>query len=182
MSKLTSKNAKKTLKKNFVESKYNSYVASAHTAADNLVDSLYSQEMVAANTTSGSGLVNLPLVQPENSFIEDIIVICTADASFDAGLIGLRAGTTVGGVDIIAADDNAITGSTTAMLAGIGTSIHSKIQASLSGQAALTLVANSVYSTTERTIHVQVSHSVDGGGFDTNTGQYTGILKYVKLA
>ena len=70
---------------------------SIKTTYDNLVDSLYQVEVGHANTTSGSGVVNLSTVQPANTFLEDVIVICTSGVGFDAASLGVRIGTSVGG-------------------------------------------------------------------------------------
>jgi len=152
---------------------------SIKTTYDNLVDSLYQVEVGHANTTSGSGVVNLSTVQPANTFLEDVIVICTSGVGFDAASLGVRIGTSVGGGTIENLYNALEPASSEAITAGIGTSIHGKIQASLAGQAALTLEPGTVYSATQRTIHTQVSAST--GGFDDNNGEFTVAMRYVQL-
>ena len=144
-----------------------------------LVDSLYQVEVAHANTTSGSNVVNLSTVQPANSFLEDVIVICTSTANFDTAGLGVRIGTSVGDGTIedlrLALEPE----SSTEITAGVGTSIHQKIQQSLQGNAQLVLTAGQVYTTTERTIHTQVSAST--GGFEDNAGEFTVAMRYVQL-
>ena len=138
---------------------------------NNLVDSLYQVEVAHANTTSGSGVVNLSTVQPANTFLEDVIVICTSAVGFDAAALGVRIGTSVGDGTIENLPLALEPGSSETIAAGVGTSIHSKIQDSLGGNAPLILTAGTVYSATQRTIHTQVSAST--GGFDDNDGEFT---------
>lgn len=150
---------------------------------NNLVDSLYQVEVAHANTTSGSGVVNLSTVQPANTFLEDVIIICTSGVGFDAASLGARIGTAVGGTQILepaAASNTCLEpGASEAITAGVGTSIHDKIRTSLAGNATITLKAGSVYTDTERTIHTQVSASA--GGFDDNNGEFTVAMRYVQL-
>ena len=50
----------------------------------NLVGSLMcSTYSNVVNTTSGSGVVNIPIVQPANTVIEDIIPICTTGSKIE---------------------------------------------------------------------------------------------------
>lgn len=132
-----------------------------------------------ATTTSASGVVNIELVQPANTILEDIIVLCTAASSHDTATIGFRAGTAVGGEQVVAGVANAVAGSGTSTAIGQGTSIHSKVATSLQGGAAITLVAGAGYTSTERTIHCQISAST--GAFDTDTGAFRVIGKYYNL-
>jgi hypothetical protein len=146
----------------------------------NLVGSLMcSTYSNVVNTTSGSGVVNIPIVQPANTVIEDIIPICTTGTSHDTATIGFKVGTAEGGAQVVAAVNNAITGSGTSVAAGVGTSIHTKVQTSMGGGAALTIAPGAGYSATERTIYAQVSGST--GGFDTDAGAFRVIAKYYNL-
>jgi len=146
----------------------------------NLVGSLMcSTYSNVVNTTSGSGVVNIPIVQPANTVIEDIIPICTTGTSHDTATIGFKVGTAEGGAQVVAAVNNAITGSGTSVAAGVGTSIHTKVQTSMGGGAALTIAPGAGYSSTERTIYAQVSGST--GGFDTDAGAFRVIAKYYNL-
>jgi hypothetical protein len=88
----------------------------------NLVGSLMcSTYSNVVNTTSGSGVVNIPIVQPANTVIEDIIPICTSGTSHDSATIGFKVGTAEGGAEVVAAVANAIAGSGTSVTAGQGT-------------------------------------------------------------
>ena len=157
------------------------------TAMSHLLDTAQTQTpSPIGTTTSGSGVVNLQLVQPANTILEDIVVLCTTAASLAqvddtaAGDVGFKAGTTEGGTDIMAGVGNAITGSGNAVKVGQGSSIHAKVQTSLEGDGALTLAAGSGYTSTERTVHCQVSCSIDTR-FDTDTGAFRVIGKYYNL-
>jgi hypothetical protein len=133
----------------------------------NLVGSLMcSTYSNVVNTTSGSGVVNIPIVQPANTVIEDIIPICTSDTGHDSATLGFKVGTAEGGTQIVAAVTNAISGLGTSVTAGQGASIHSKITTSLQGSGSLTITPGEGYSAYERTIYAQVSGST--GGFDTD--------------
>ena len=137
-------------------------------------------------TTSGSGVVNIPIVQPANTVLTDCVVLCTADAALaSANLVGLRIGTTAGAVDIAAAVNNAFNkgGATLdTIAAGKGTSIHAKIAASLSGSDFTFAAYPAVYTATERTLHVQISGSTgDTDTFNTNTGAFKPILHFERL-
>lgn len=150
----------------------------AESAFDNLVDSLYQVETAHANTTSGSGVVNLSVTQPANSYIEDIAVVCTSNAAFDTAHIGTRVGTTQGGTQILNVS-HSITGSTTATTVGTGTSTVAKTQLALQGNAVLDITAGQAYTATARTIHTQVSAS--DGGFKNNNGEFTVAVSYIQL-
>ena len=131
------------------------------------------------NTVSESGVVNIPITQPANTVIEDIIPICTTGTSHDTALIGFKVGTAEGGTQIVDAVTDAIAGSGTSVAAGQGTSIHVKIQTSMQGDAPLIIVPGAGYTATDRTIYCQVSAST--GAFDTNTGAFRVIAKYYNL-
>jgi hypothetical protein len=153
-------------------------------AVDSLLDTAQtSTPSPSVNTTSGSNVVNIPLIQPANTALEDIIVLCTAATSHDTATIGFRAGTTAyGDQQIITGSDSgtsSIAGSGTSTTVGQGTSIHSKIATSLQGGGPHTIIAGSGYTTEERTIYCQVSGST--GAFDTDTGAFRVIGKYYNL-
>ena len=103
----------------------------------NLVNSVMcSTYSNVVNTTSGSGVVNIPIVQPANTVIEDIIPICTAGASHDAASVGFKVGTTEGSAEVVAAVVNAISAaSAETTAAGQGSSIHLKVATSMGGPA-----------------------------------------------
>lgn len=146
-----------------------------------LVDSLYTTEIASGLTISESGVVTLQTTQPANSYIEDIAVVCTANAAFDSAELGIRVGTAEGGAQIVNVDYSSSLepGSSDATTAGIGTSTVAKTQVALQGNKALDLVAGQAYSATERVIYTQVSAST--GAFTTNTGEFTAAVTYVKL-
>jgi len=179
MAKVTNSQLKTQLKKNLVESKYQSYVDTANSSLDNLVDSVYQISTKTVLTTSGSGVVNIPITQPANSIIEDVIVTCTEATSHDTAVVGFKMGTAEGGNQIVTDVVNAIAGSGTSVAAGKGTSTVAKLATALGGGAAITLTADSGYTSSGRTLHAQVSSST--GGFDTNTGEFTVALKYISL-
>ena len=156
------------------------YKKSVKTAQSNLLDTVMcSTYSDIVNTVSESGVVNIPITQPANTVIEDIIPICTADTSHESATIGFKVGTAEGGAQVVEAVTNAITGSGTLVAAGVGTSIHTKIRTSMDGGADLTIVKGAGYSATERTIYAQVSASA--GAFDTDTGAFRVIAKYYNL-
>jgi hypothetical protein len=146
----------------------------------NLIGSLMcSTYSDVVNTTSGSGVVNIPIVQPANTVIEDIIPICTLDTGHDSATMGFKVGTTEGSAEVVAAVTNAISGLGTSVTAGQGASIHSKITTSLQGSGSLTITPGAGYSAYERTIYAQVSGST--GGFTDNNGAFRVIAKYYNL-
>lgn len=155
--------------------------ASIESAYTDLVDSLYQVEVAHANTVSGSGVVNLSVTQPANSFIEDVIIICTANAAFSTSGLGARVGTSAGDGTILNSFVCLEPNSSTGINAGVGTSIHDKIRLSLAGNATISLSAGEVYTATKRTIHTQVSASVDTFGFTNDNGEFTVAVKYVQL-
>lgn len=146
---------------------------------ENLVDSVSTTEAVSGLTVSESANVTIPLLQPPGTIIEDIVVVCTSDASYDSALLGFRAGTTEGGVDIVAGTSNSFSSTATSLAAGKGISTVTKLRTALGGNADITTVANSGYTSTPRILYAQVSQSA--GAFDTNTGEFTAVLKYIKL-
>ena len=156
------------------------YKETATPIYNNLVDSLYSTEVVSENTVSESHEVTLQVIQPANSIIEDVVVVCTSDASLDSGVIGLKVGT--GGTDseqIVAANNTALLGSAgTSLDAGKGTSTVDTFRTALGGGALIALVADSPFTDSERTVTATVSASAD---FDTDTGEFTLALKYLQL-
>tara|TARA_B110000211_G_C13787020_1_gene424522 strand:- start:7 stop:546 length:540 start_codon:yes stop_codon:yes gene_type:complete len=148
----------------------------------NLVGSLMcSTYSNVVNTTSGSGVVNIPIVQPANTVIEDIIPICTSAASFDAASLGfLVSSGSHGAEDVVLPVVNAIAvGSSESTPPGQGSSIHGKVVTSMGGGAPLVITPAAGYTATERTLYTQVSGST--GGFDNNTGAFRVIIKYYNL-
>lgn len=148
----------------------------------NLVGSLMcSTYSNVVNTTSGSGVVNIPIVQPANTVIEDIIPICTSAASFDAASLGfLVSSGSHGAEDVVLPVVNAIAvGSSESTPPGQGSSIHLKVATSMGGGAPLVITPAAGYTATERTLYTQVSGST--GGFNTNTGAFRVIIKYYNL-
>ena len=157
------------------------YKTSAQSAQSDLLDTVMcSTYSNIVNTVSESGVVNIPITQPANTVIEDIIPICTADTSHDSATIGFKVGTAEGGAQVVAAVEDAILAPAgTAVTAGAGTSIHAKVQTTMGGGAPLIITPGAGYSATERTIYAQVSASA--GGFDTDTGAFRVIAKYYNL-
>ena len=148
----------------------------------NLVGSLMcSTYSNVVNTTSGSGVVNIPIVQPANTVIEDIIPICTSAASFDAASLGfLVSSGSHGAEDVVLPVVNAIAvGSSESTPPGQGSSIHGKVVTSMGGGAPLVITPAAGYTATERTLYTQVSGST--GGFNNNTGAFRVIIKYYNL-
>ena len=146
---------------------------------DTVMCSTYSD---VVNTVSGSGTVNIPLIQPANTVLEDIIPICTAATSHDTGVIGFKVGNAAfGGTQIVDAVVNAIAGSGGTTAVGQGSSIHDKVRTSLQGGAALAIVAGAGYTATERTIYCQVSASAGPSYFKDNNGAFKVIAKYYNL-
>ena len=146
----------------------------------NLVGSLMcSTYSNVVNTISGSGVVNIPIVQPANTVIEDIIPICTTGASHDNAFIGFKVGISEGTDDVVAAVDNAISDEATSTAAGQGSSIHGKVATSMGGGSALLITQQAGYTPTERTINAQVSGST--GGFTNSDGAFRVIIKYYNL-
>jgi hypothetical protein len=148
------------------------------TLVDTAMSSTYSN---VVNTTSGSGVVNIPIVQPANTVIEDIIPICTSAASFDAASLGfLVSSGSHGAEDVVLPVVNAIAvGSSESTSPGQGSSIHGKVATSMGGGAPLVITPAAGYTATERTLYCQVSGST--GGFATNTGAFRVIAKYYNL-
>ena len=148
----------------------------------NLVGSLMcSTYSNVVNTTSGSGVVNIPIVQPANTVIEDIIPICTVGASHDDGDVGFKVGLSEGTDDVVSAVVNAIQNDSTSTAAGQGTSIHQKITTSMGGGAPLIITQQAGYTSTERTINAQVSASAGPSYFKDNDGAFRVIIKYYNL-
>ncbi len=149
---------------------------------DAVMCSTYSE---IATSTSASGIVNIPFVQPANTILEDIVPICTTGVGHETSTVGFRVGTTVGGVDVIAAgsgDEFAAEG--TSVAAGQGTSAQAHTQLSLQGGRKTVIVPGAGYTTTERTLHAQVSCSIAGTagqGFKTDTGAFRVIAKYYNI-
>jgi hypothetical protein len=149
-----------------------------------LIDSLYTIETAAGLTVSESGIVNLQTIQPAKSYIEEITVVTTAEASLDESDLGFKVGTSEGGEQIIAmsgATTASLGDSVTAVTEGTGSSTTTLLTTALGGTATPTMVQHSVYTSTERTIHTQISCSTVTKLFDTNTGEFTVAVKYVKL-
>jgi len=190
MAHLSKKKLKAELDKTAVgDAGYKRQIKSAYTdLVDTAVTHNPPEPDVTFSTTSGSGVVNVEMLQPANTVLTDLVVLCTSEATLaSANLIGVRAGTTEGGVDIVPAVNNALNkdGATlTTIAVGKGTSIHAKLAASFSGSAltfaAYPAVVNS--TSTDRTIYVQISGSTgDTDTFSTNTGAFKPILHYERL-
>lgn len=135
-------------------------------------------------TTSGSRVLNLEVTQPANTIITGIDVICTAAASIQAsGTVGIRVGTADGGEQLITTDDNAFNAASTGVVKGQICSTHGHI-ATMGSGSQLTLTPMTAVgvlagmTTTERTIHVQVSASKE---FGTNTGAFKPVITFERL-
>ena len=147
---------------------------------NNLVDSLYQVEVGHTNTTSGSNLVDMAITQPANSIIEEVTVVCTSAAAYDTAQLGLTVGT--GGSlseEIIAATTNSIATNAGALALGKGFSTTNASRTAFGGGADASLVVDSPYTSTSRTITATVSGST--GGFKNNTGEFTLAVKYIQL-
>jgi len=152
----------------------------ANTALLNSV--MCSTYSTAVNTVSGSGVVNIPLTQPANTILEDIIPICTVGASHDSGDVGFKVGNAAfGGAQIVGAVVNAIQNDSTSTAAGQGASIHTKITTALQGGAPLEIVAGAGYTATERTIYCQVSASAGPSYFKDDNGAFKVVAKYYNI-
>ncbi len=146
-------------------------------------------------TTSGSGVVTMEVIQPANSVITEIMVLCTADTSAPAAQqVGLRIGTTTGGQEILdRSGDDAMTSASfgnaiTVIKKGQGVSTHSKFATQFSGSTLTlepqTATTTPLLATAERSIYVQVSASAASavnGRFDTNTGAFKPIVHFELL-
>ena len=152
------------------------------TLVDTAMSSTYSK---LTNTVSASGVVNIELIQPANTAIEDIVPIVTSTLTLEEATVGFRVSSGSYGLqDVVAKVDNAIAAAGTEVAAGVGTSIHTKINTSLGGGGALTITPGAGYTATERTLYCQVSCSnagVAGQGFKTNTGEFRVVAKYYNL-
>ena len=144
-------------------------------------------------TTSGSGVVTMEVVQPANSVITEIMVLCTADTSAPAAQkVGLRIGTTAGGTDILGGTDTDNSQSfgtgISVVKKGQGCSTHAKFATQFSGSTLTlqpqTATTTPLLATAERNIYVQVSASAASavnGRFDTNTGAFKPIVHFELL-
>ena len=91
-------------------------------------------------------------------------------------------GTTEGGVDILAATADSLDSAVSAIGAGTGSSTVTAISTSLDGNATLgSLVVNSTFTATERSIYAQISASTDTDVFDDNVGEFGVAVKYVQF-
>jgi len=150
---------------------------------DTLQCSTYSD---IVTSTSASGVVNIPFVQPANTVIEDIIPICTVGVGHETATVGFRVGSTAfGGTEVIAAGTgDEFAGSGTSLAAGQGTSAQAHTQLSLQGGRKTVVVPGAGYTSTERTLYAQVSCSIAGTagqGFKADTGAFRVIAQYYNL-
>ena len=163
------------------------FAGKARRANNAIVDSLmcatYSD---IVTTTSGSGIVNIPLVQPANTVLEDIIPICTTGVGHPTSTVGFRVGTTAfGGVQVIAAGTgDEFAGSGTSVATGQGTSAQAHTQLSLQGGRKTVIVQGAGYTATDRTLYAQISCSIGGTvgqGFSASTGAFRVIAQYYNI-
>ena len=163
---------------------------------DTAVDKHIPLPDISLSTVSGSGVVNMEVIQPANSVITEVMVLCTADTSAPAAQqVGLRIGTTVGGQQILdksGAQDvmasSSFGNAITIIKKGQGCSTHSKFATQLSGSVLTlepqTATTHPLLATTERTIHIQVSASAASavnGRFNTDTGAFKPVIHFERL-
>ena len=147
-------------------------------------------------TVSESNVVNMEVVQPANTVITEVMVLCTSEAvTHGTADIGLRIGTAVGGQQILdrSSTDVHTSGSfgvgITTVKQGQGCSTHAKFATQLSGSTLTlepqTATTHPLLATSERTIHLQISSSgrstAKNGEFTTNTGAFKPIVHFEKL-
>ena len=151
---------------------------------EHIVDSTHTIDAITGLTVSESGVVTIEFLQPEKSLIEEVTVVCTAEASLDgAALLGFRLGTTLGGEDIITGDDantGSIHASSATFGAGTGSSTNSSLTTALDGNANIEpITVNTPFSSAGRSLYAQVSASANK--FDDNVGEFAVSIKYIKL-
>ena len=152
-------------------------------ANTDLVDSLYQTEIGKGTTTSGSHLVNIEVIQPANTVIEQITVVTSKNTNkrLATGTTGFSVGTSEGGGQIVAGVLNAIPTDAVEMAPGSGSSTATELATALAGPAPLVLVPSSGYTSAARTLYGQVSHSLEASTFDDNNGEFTMAVKFIKL-
>ena len=135
-------------------------------------------------TTSGSKDLNLEVIQPANTILTGIDVLCGADTDLGGtGTIGVKVGTAVGGTELAAVSHIAFNGAGGVVKKGQMCSTVAKTATAQSGSE-LTLTAMTsagvaaTMTTTERTIHVQISAS---RAFNTNTGAFKPVITFERL-
>mgnify|MGYP003143070426 CR=1 FL=1 len=152
----------------------------ANTALLNSV--MCSTYSTAVNTTSGSKVVDIPITQPANTLLEDLIVICTVASAHEEGTLCFTAGNTAHtGEQIVAFTSKSYTDLGTSTAAGQGASIHTKVTTALNGAASHTIVAGAGYTSTDRTIFTRVSASAGPAGFQNNNGAFKVVAKYYNI-
>jgi hypothetical protein len=147
---------------------------------DSVMCSTYSD---AVNTVSGSNVVDIPIIQPANTVLEDLIVICTAASAHEEGTLSFTAGNAAhSGEQIVAFTSKSLTDLGTSTAVGQGASIHTKVTTALQGGASHTIVAGAGYTSTDRTIFTRVSSSaLSPAGFQNNNGAFRVVAKYYNL-
>jgi len=135
-------------------------------------------------TTSGSKILNMEVTQPANTILTGVDVLCTAACSYGgAGSLGVKVGTSVGGVQLAAVSHIAFNGvggvtrkgqmcSTVAKTATAGSGSELTLTAMTGAGVAVGL------TTVDRTIHFQCSAS---RAFATNTGEFKPVVTFERL-
>lgn len=137
------------------------------------VDGVSNEKISIGKGRTGAGATTaneITWVQPKNTVITNIRLVCTTAAAVATGDIGYKVGTTTGGVDVVAAVTDGILDGGTAVPAGatydltlVGTTASDAAPA-----------ANPSYTTVKRTLYFGITHTTTA----TDQGYYSWLVEY----
>tara|TARA_A100001201_G_scaffold143235_1_gene144021 strand:- start:177 stop:686 length:510 start_codon:yes stop_codon:yes gene_type:complete len=131
-----------------------------------LIESTSHTEVSPATSVSGTSTAIPAIDLPANHLITNLFIVFTQDTgTFTSATVGAKVGISSGGVQVVAADSDAITGAVTSLNKGKGTASTNALKTGLGGNATLDIVAESAYSAAEREIHFTITstHSTFSG-------------------
>ena len=123
-----------------------------------LIESTSHTEVSSATAVGGLSTAIPKIDLPANHLITNLFIVFTQDTgTFTSATVGAKVGISSGGVQVVAADADAISTSVTSLNKGKGTASTHALKTGLGGNATLNMVAESAYSSAEREIHFTIT-------------------------
>ena len=138
------------------------------------VDGVSNEKISIGKGRTGAGATTaneITWVQPKNTILTNIRLVCTSAVAVASGDIGVRVGTTTGGGEIVAAGtaDQILDAGT---VVPVGATYDLTLVATAAGDAAP--AANPSYTTVKRTLYFGITHTTTA----TDQGYFSWLVEY----
>ncbi|MAG25190.1 hypothetical protein CMI47_06385 [Candidatus Pacearchaeota archaeon] len=105
------------------------------------------------SATSGTTWDSGAMAVPANSIITDLGVVVTSALGLASGVLGTMFGSSAGGEQYAAEDDNSLSTAVTSLAVGKGVNTVATETTSMGGATAIVVVADSAFSASARDVH-----------------------------